>query len=169
MYDDVLWGMMKDRKDAGCSLLASHRNLLEILLEWWEVVIRRIYTVDWGLENLAVFQIAPDVCFLFIMAIMIFISWNFGFFLWIYPFLSCSWPVSHSIFLAYFQVQLNIFTSVEHSLLNHNSSWQIASPEMSSLWVSFQSLIQSMARPLDQLLWLSCQALGNRAEENSLS
>lgn len=29
MLDDgVLWRMMKDRKDVGCSLLASHRNLL---------------------------------------------------------------------------------------------------------------------------------------------
>lgn len=63
-----------------------------------------------------------------------------AFFLWIYPFLSCSWPVSHSIFLAYFQVQLNIFTSIEHSLLNHNSFWQVASLGMSSFWVGSNPL-----------------------------
>ena len=31
LFDGVLWGMRKDRKDVGCSLLASHRNLLELL------------------------------------------------------------------------------------------------------------------------------------------
>lgn len=102
------------------------------------MVIRRIYTVDWGLENLAVFQIAPDVCFLFITAIMIFISWNFGFFLWIYPFFSCSWPRSLN-FPGIFPGSAGPFSPPLSRAFWTITSWQVASLEMSSLWVRFQS------------------------------
>lgn len=105
-----------------------------------------------------------------IMASVIFVSWNFG---------SLCGPTYSSLardqlvsilleeksLERIWQVQPNAFISDEHSRLNHTSSWVAASLRMSSPGIRFQSHSQSMIRPLDQLLWLPCQALGNRAEE----
>lgn len=166
---------MKDKIGAGCSLLANNTNLLELLRnEEGQLLEVLIYLI----QDQNTWQGFREPGYLLSLSIMAFA---------VYLYLVEFWFLSVDQSVLLFQLtsqsvispgkileemslheQLNTITSVEHSLLNRTSSWEAASLGISSLWVRFQFLIQSMAQPLDQLLWLSCQALENRTEENRL-
>lgn len=131
------------------------RKVLGVLC--W-VVVRKIYILDLGPENLAGFQITLDICFLYHGQLNLYftefwpLSVDLSILLWQLTSKALSSPVQ-------ILEEVNLTYSAKCFQLLSTALWDAASRGMRSPWVRFQSLIQSIARPLDQQLWLPFQAL----------